>query len=82
MKQIEQQIIDLIDRSESILIMPSSPPDGDSLGSAVALYLSLRKIGKKVTVVCADPVPEVYSFLPMMKAVNRSLQFFADDEGG
>ncbi len=70
MKNIENQILKLIDQSESILIMPSSPPDGDSLGCAVAVYLALRKIGKTSTVVCADPVPEVYQFLPMINTIS------------
>ncbi|MBD3269923.1 hypothetical protein GF376_00175 [Candidatus Peregrinibacteria bacterium] len=78
MKQIEHQIIDLINRSENILVMPSSPPDGDSLGSAMALYLSLRKLNKKVTVVCADPVPEVYKFLPMMNTIKNELAVSPD----
>ena len=71
MKNIEDQILKLIDGAESILIMPSSPPDGDSLGGAVALYLALRKIGKNSTVVCADPVPEALQFLPMMNAISN-----------
>ncbi len=58
------QIIDLILKSNKILITPSSPPDGDSIGSALALFEGLKKLGKKVTVVCADPVPQSLQFLP------------------
>lgn len=71
MKNIEDQILKMIERAESILIMPSSPPDGDSLGSAVALYLALRKMGKTSTVVCADPVPDALLFLPMMNSISN-----------
>lgn len=70
MKNIENQILRLIDNANSILIMPSSPPDGDSLGSAVAMYLALRAIGKSSTVVCADPVPDVFQFLPMVNTIT------------
>lgn len=70
MKNIEKQIIRLIDEANSILIMPSSPPDGDSLGCAVAMYLALKKLGKTSTVVCADPVPEVFQFLPMINTIS------------
>lgn len=66
----QKNIIELIKRSNKILVLPSSPPDGDSLGSAVALYMALRKLGKEVTVICADPVPDVYDFLPNMKIVG------------
>lgn len=44
--------------------MPSSPPDGDSIGSALSLYLMLKKLGKEVTVVAFDPIPGIYDFLP------------------
>jgi len=71
MKNIEQQILNLIENAHSILIMPSSPPDGDSLGSAMALYLALRKINKQSTVVCADPVPDVFQFLPMVNTISN-----------
>lgn len=67
----QKNIIELIKRSNKILVLPSSPPDGDSLGSAVALYIALRKLGKEVTVICADPVPDVYDFLPNMKIVGN-----------
>ena len=66
----QKNIIELIKRSNKILVLPSSPPDGDSLGSAVAIYMALRKLGKEVTVICADPVPDVYDFLPNMKIVG------------
>jgi phosphoesterase RecJ-like protein len=70
MEKIRKQIVDLINRSEKILIMPSSPVDGDSLGSALALYLILKKIGKEVTVVCADHVPDTFKFLPTTKVIS------------
>ncbi len=39
-------------------------PDGDCLGAALALARVLRGLGKDVTTVCHDPVPEHYRFLP------------------
>jgi len=71
MEKIRKQIIDLVKRSKSILIMPSSPVDGDSLGSALGLYLVLKKIGKQATVVCADPIPEAFQFLPTTKIISH-----------
>ncbi|MBU1992869.1 DHH family phosphoesterase, partial [Patescibacteria group bacterium] len=57
-------------QSQKILVMPSAPPDGDSLGAALALYLLLKKLEKEVTVVCYDPVPDVYQFLPKSKVIG------------
>ncbi|MBO8128819.1 MAG: bifunctional oligoribonuclease/PAP phosphatase NrnA [Peptococcaceae bacterium] len=39
-------------------------PDGDCLGSVLALGLALEKMGKKISLLSADPVPSIYHFLP------------------
>ena len=67
-----QQAVNLIQRSQKILLLSSSPPDGDSLGSALALYLFLKKYDakKEITAVCADPVPDVYQFLPKDEVIK------------
>ncbi|MEK7672258.1 MAG: DHH family phosphoesterase [Patescibacteria group bacterium] len=69
----QKYIIDLIKRSKNILVLPSSPPDGDSLGSAIALYIILKKLNKDVTVIASDPVPEVYDFLPSINIVGTKM---------
>lgn len=66
----EKQILELIKRSNKILVLPSSPADGDSLGSAIALYLILKKLNKEVTVVSTDPIPELLKFLPNIKVIG------------
>ncbi len=73
-----KNIIDLIKRSSKILVLPSSPPDGDSLGSAIALYLVLRKLDKEVTVLCSDPIPELYDFLPNIQVIGDKLTSSSD----
>ncbi|MEW6540141.1 MAG: bifunctional oligoribonuclease/PAP phosphatase NrnA [Bacillota bacterium] len=39
-------------------------PDGDSVGSTLALGLMLEQLGKKVRMVSQDPIPPMYRFLP------------------
>jgi phosphoesterase RecJ-like protein len=39
-------------------------PDGDTVGSAIALGAGLEAEGKRVTFHCADPIPEAFAFLP------------------
>lgn len=68
-----KQVIDLIKRSNKILIMPSSPPDGDSIGAAIAFYLVLKRINKEVTIVSRDEVPDLLQFLPNTKMIGRKL---------
>lgn len=70
MEKIRKQIVETVKRSENILLMPSTPVDGDSLGSALALYLIFKKMGKQATVVCADPVPDAFKFLPTTKVIS------------
>lgn len=78
MDNIRKQIIDIVKRSERILLMPSTPVDGDSLGSSLALYLVFKKIGKQVTVVCADPIPDVFKFLPTTKVISSDFTAASD----
>jgi bifunctional oligoribonuclease and PAP phosphatase NrnA len=70
---IQRNIIDLLKRHNKILVLPSSPPDGDAIGSAIALYIALRKLDKEVTVVCHDPIPEVLDFLPSTKIIGGKI---------
>ena len=38
-------------------------PDGDCIGAGYSLQAVLRQIGKKARVLCADPIPQRFSFL-------------------
>jgi len=55
----------------SILIASHESPDADTLGSALALYLFLRKKGKRVSVGCKDKVPHFLDFLPHVEEVLK-----------
>ncbi len=48
----------------SFLLILHEFPDGDSLGSNLAVALALEKLGKSVTVASPSPPPERMSFLP------------------
>lgn len=50
------QIKEFLDGAKEILIATGEHPTFDSIGSVLSLYLGLQSIGKKVTVICADPV--------------------------
>src|SRR5215831_4446114 len=58
------QVIELIENKTHFLITSHKRPDGDSLGSSLALYWVLRSLNKDVTVFMRDPVPHAYSKLP------------------
>lgn len=57
-------IIKFIGEGERFTLLTHISPDGDTLGSALAVYALLKKLGKTVEVVCSNPVPKIYSFLP------------------
>ena len=39
-------------------------PDGDALGSTLALAHALKQLGKQVTLICVDEIPQPFRFLP------------------
>lgn len=76
--QIEQDVVSLLKKADHVLVLPSSPIDGDSIGSALSLYLALKKLGKKVTVVAEETIPTNYNFLPEISAISHELKFIRD----
>lgn len=57
----------------SFLITTHENPDGDAVGSSLALAGYLKRLGKDVTVHFCDPVPELYRFLPLADSVRQDL---------
>jgi len=49
---------------EAFVIAGHRDPDGDSLGSSLALGLALEGLGKRVAVISADPLNSAYQRLP------------------
>ncbi|MDL2219860.1 bifunctional oligoribonuclease/PAP phosphatase NrnA [Ruminococcaceae bacterium OttesenSCG-928-O06] len=52
-------------KADDILILCHKNPDGDTLGSAGALYWGLRALDKTAAVFCADVVHERYSYMEL-----------------
>lgn len=59
----KQQLIDLIKRSEQILICTHENPDGDALGSSLALQHVLDRLGKHATVVASGKKETALNYL-------------------
>ncbi|MBR0446865.1 MAG: bifunctional oligoribonuclease/PAP phosphatase NrnA [Clostridia bacterium] len=59
----ERQAADLLKKADNILLLAHQYPDGDTLGSSYALCLALRSMGKRVRVLCGDPIPERYDYM-------------------
>ena len=57
---------------QEIAVVCHVSPDGDTLGSALALWRALLSLGKKAQVFCASSIPEMYSFLPGIEQVSNA----------
>lgn len=66
-----QHITSLMKDAGSILITAHIHPDGDSLGSMLALNHYLLSLGKSVQMILDDDVPSLYSFLPGSEKVAK-----------
>lgn len=68
-----KRIIEEIDAHNSFLITTHEGPDGDAVGSSLALANYLTQLGKDVTVYLCDEVPDIFQFLPLAKNVVQQL---------
>ncbi|WP_132983772.1 DHH family phosphoesterase [Tissierella praeacuta] len=68
--------IEKIKESERIYIVSHVQPDGDNIGSILALWIAIKKIKDKVFILKTDDIPSDFLFLPN---VNEIKEF--NDEG-
>lgn len=62
--KITAEIIDAILRSNNVLVCGHIRPDGDCVGSALAMRHICEKLGKNADAVCDAEKPNSFSFLP------------------
>ena len=60
-------ILKTLKTAKTFFLAGHQRPDGDTLGSGLALALALNARGKKATMYSGDPIPESLSFLPGLK---------------
>ncbi len=59
-----EAIARMLREAQTIAICSHVNPDGDTLGSAAAMGLALKKMGKTVSLFCDGKVPDQLAFLP------------------
>ena len=59
-----------IDTAHSILLTVHVSPDGDAIGSMLAMYEALVAQGKQVRMVVDDVIPEKFFFLPLCSKIE------------
>jgi phosphoesterase RecJ-like protein len=69
--ELAPRIWQVIDDAPVVTAVTHKDADGDTLGSALALALTLEPLGKSVPVLSSPPVPGAWWFLPGIERVNR-----------
>lgn len=77
MNQSSQKILEFVNQAQSIVITSHKSPDGDSIGSSLALYHILKKWGRNVQIVHPDPAP---SFLHWVAGQEQIIDFETKQE--
>lgn len=72
-KRVPKEIIELIDKSKKIALVTHSKPDGDGLGSLLAMRLALLLKMKIVKIFCIDSFNSIYDFLPGISEIDGTL---------
>ena len=57
-----RQTASFLKKHDNYIILTHASPDGDTLGSAYALYYALNEIGKVACVLCPDIIPQKYNY--------------------
>lgn len=63
-------IVEEIDKAKDIVILTHESPDGDAIGSSLAMYNSLKQLGKTVDVVIPE-YSKTFEFLPGADAIKK-----------
>lgn len=63
-------ILEEIDRAESIVILTHENPDGDAIGTGLALYNALKQYGKNPDIIIPE-YPHIFEFLPGTSEIKK-----------
>lgn len=61
--QINQQLLNKISSAQNAVILSHRSPDGDSIGSSLAIWQFLNKLGVSAVPISPDPAPDFLSWL-------------------
>ncbi len=68
MVSVPSEIVDLFQSEKEFILVSHRDPDGDSIGSTVALFRALSQMGKRVWMPLPEDIPAKYNF--MLKYTN------------
>jgi phosphoesterase RecJ-like protein len=70
--QTYQKIKEQIDRAKTILVIAHQNPDGDAIGSLLAICHYLKKQNKECVAFCLNPIPDHFFFLPEAESITSN----------
>ena len=73
-----KKALDILKGVNSIVITSHIHPDGDAIGSSLAMYHALRSMGKSARIVINDAVPKCFSILDGSDSIVRKVDGDAD----
>ena len=73
MSKASQQITEKINKAKKILIIQAENPDGDSLGSAIALEQILMELGKETYMYCPVQIPGYLRYMQGWSRVSEDI---------
>ena len=73
MTEMQDELKKIVDTAHSIVVIQADNPDGDSLGTALALENILGDMGKDVTLYCGVDIPEHLRYLDGWDRVVKEL---------
>lgn len=68
------EIAQALEKHRRIMVTSHVNPDGDSISSQLALASMLKTLGKQVSIINQDPVPERYRFLPGWESISNKME--------
>jgi phosphoesterase RecJ-like protein len=68
---VPSDVVRRIKDARTVLTVCHENPEADALGSALSVALAVEELGGRATPVCADPVPQMYDFMPRIDAFRQ-----------
>jgi len=69
-----QKFREVLGQARRIILVAHKNPDGDAIGSALAMHNILRSQGKETVPICIDSIPQEFSFLPRVEEFKQDIE--------
>lgn len=67
---VPRVLVDALREDGSVVLCGHARPDGDSIGSLMAMAAALRALGRPVRTICSDPAPAAFLAFPHMEMLE------------